>query len=173
MGVFAAQTFGDNYNDINRLARKIHNKSKVLLKETKHYRSSPNYVSMVGHVNELDQSACRLRDIADSFQKVAYLFKTTELCPIQYGRGFIKGHTAHVSRLLESIDRAIVEIGGDINYLRATAPQPRESASVDFLGDPTAQRPIITRVETYQIPDRSIFGTPNRIAKPRVTYFIK
>ena len=64
MGVFAAQAFGNEYNRINSLARKIHNKSEILLKETKHYRSTPNYPLMVREVAELDQLACHLRDIA-------------------------------------------------------------------------------------------------------------
>ena len=64
MGVFAAQAFGNDYNHINALAGKIHNKSKVLLTETKHYRSTGNYLRMLRDVNELDQLACHLRDIA-------------------------------------------------------------------------------------------------------------
>ncbi len=169
MGIFAAQAFGNNYNHINSLARKIHNKSKVLLKETKHYRSTPNYVRMVRDVAELDQLACHLRDIAKNegdldhlaydiakidakFHHIEYLFDTTELCASTYGRGFIKGHTAHVKRLLDSIEDAICHIGDDIEHLRA-------ATRVFNYGT----RPVVTRVETFRVPKHIApnYGAPN------------
>jgi len=154
LGAVAAQAFADQYNHINSLARKIHNKSEALLKETKHYRSTPNYVHMVRNVAELDQLACHLRDAAKNegdldllaydiaqidakFHHVEALFDQTELCAVTYGRGFIKGHTAHVKRLLNSIEDAIHHIGDDIE-----------------------SRPIVTKVETYQIPNQTNYRAP-------------
>lgn len=167
MGIFAAQAMASGYNHINSLARKIHTKSKVLLKETKHYRATPNYGAMVREVAELDQLACHLRDIAKNegdldhlaydiaeidtkFHRIEYLFDTTELCASTYGRGFIKGHTAHVKKLLDSIEDAIHHIGKDIEHLRAATPllQP---AVVAHPYDRNGTRPIVTKVETYRV----------------------
>lgn len=169
MGIFAAQAFAGDYNHINSLARKIHTKSKALLKETKHYRSTPNYVPMVRDVAELDQLACHLRDIAKNegdldhlaydiaeidakFHNIEYLFDTTELCARTYGRGFIKGHTAHVKRLLDSIEDAIHHIGDDIEHLRAATPLLTQPAVVAHPYNRNATRPVVTRVETYRVP---------------------
>ncbi len=172
MGVCAAQAFGGNeYNHINSLARKIHNKSKVLLKETKHYRSTPNYPTMVREVAELDQLACHLRDIAKNkgdldhlaydigeidakFHYIENLFDTTELCASTYGRGFIQGHTAHIKRLLNSIEDAIHHIGDDIEHLRATTQSLVQPVIVARPSTRYSGSPIVTRVETYQIPSR-------------------
>ena len=174
IGIFAAQAFGNDYNHINSLARKIHNKSKVLLKETKHYRSTPNYLRMVRDVTELDQLACHLRDIAKNegdldhlaydiakidvkFHHVEELFDTTELCASTYGRGFIQGHTAYVKKLLNSIEDAIHHIGDDIEHLRAATPLLVQPNAVAYPYDPNATRPIVTRVETYRVPS---YGAP-------------
>ena len=188
MGVFAAQAFGNEYNRINSLARKIHNKSEILLKETKHYRSTPNYPLMVREVAELDQLACHLRDIAKNegdldhlaydiaeidakFFYIENLFDKTELCANTYGRGFIKGHTAHVKRLLDSIEDAIHRIGKGIDNIRA-ATQPLVQPTV--VASPLKRydgRPIVTRVETYRVPSHNtpkdstspyppVYGTP-------------
>ena len=183
MGIFAAQAFADDYNHINSLARKIHNKSKVLLKETKHYRSTPNYIRMVREVTELDQLACHLRDIAKNegdldllaydiaeikvrFRHIVNLFDTTELCATQYGQGFIKGHTAHVKRLLNSIEDAIAHICQDIEHLRAATPILAQPAVVAYPYDRNASRPIVTRVETYEVPKRSVYRAPYGNASP-------
>jgi len=177
MGIFAAQTFADDYNHINSLARKIHNKSKVLLKETKHYRSTPNYVHMVRSVAELDQLACHLRDIAKNegdldllaydiaeikvkFHHIVNLFDTTELCASQYGQGFIKGHTAHVKRLLDSIDEAIHHICQDIEHLRAATTLLIQPSAVAHPYDNYGSRPIVTKVETYEVPNHSVHREP-------------
>jgi len=183
MGIFAAQAFGNEYNHINSQARKIHNKSKVLLKETKHYRSTPNYLRMVRDVNELDQLACHLRDIAKNegdldhlaydiakidvkFHRIEHLFDTTELCAIQYGQGFIKGHTAHVKRLLNSIEDAIAHIGDDIAYLRAATPLLVQPTVAARPYNRNTSRPIVTRVETYEVPNQSVHRNPYGKALP-------
>jgi len=183
MGIFTAQAFADDYNHINSLARKIHNKSKVLLKETKHYRSTPSYRRMVREVTQLDQLACHLRDIAKNegdldllaydiaeidvkFHHIEKLFDTTELCAAQYGQGFIKGHTAHVKRLLNSIQEAITQIGNDIAHLRAATPILVQPAVVPHPYDRNASRPIVTRVETYEVPNRSVYRAPYENAAP-------
>ena len=183
LGIFAAQAFGNDYNHINSLARKIHNKSKVLLKETKHYRSTPSYFRMVRDVTELDQLACHLRDIAKNegdldhlaydiaeikvkFYRIENLFDTTELCAVQYGQGFIKGHTAHVKRLLDSIEDAIAHICQDIEHLRAATPLLVQPAVVAHRYDRNGARPIVTKVETYEVPKCSVYRTPYGKAAP-------
>lgn len=182
MGIFAANALANDYNHINSLARKIHTKSKVLLNETKHYRSTPNYVRMVRDVAELDQLACHLRDIAKNegdldhlahdiaemdakFHRIEHLFDTTELCASTYGRGFIKGHTAHVKRLLDCIEDAIHHLGDDIEHLRAATPLLVQPVVVAHPYNRNATRPVVTRVETYRVPSyvaprNSVYRTP-------------
>ncbi len=177
MGIIAAQALADDYNHINSLARRIHSKAKVLLNETKHYRSTPSYVHMVRDVAELDQLACHLRDVAKNegdldhlasdiaemdvlFHHIEELFDTTELCARTYGRGFIKGHTAHVKRLLDSIEDSIHHIGEDIAHLRATTPLCAQPAIVANPYNRYSSRPIVTRVETYALPNHSVYRTP-------------
>ncbi len=180
MGTFAAQAFADDYHHINSLARKIHNKAKILLKETRHYRSTSNYVHLVRDVAELDQLACHLRDIAKNegdldhmaadianinakFHHIEALFDVTEL-NATYGRGFIKGHTAHVKRLLNSIEDAICHIGDDIESLRATTPVVvQTTVQPAVIATPYAryaQRPVVTHVETYRVPANLRYRTP-------------
>lgn len=171
MGLAAAQAMANDYQHINQLARKIHHKSRILLNETRHYRSTPNYVRLVRDVAELDQASCHLRDIARNegdldhmaadiakmdcaFHHIEELFDATELSA-SYGNGFIKGHTAHVKRLLNSIEDAIHHIGEDIEQLRSITPIAVSSHNANPFYPNLYQRSAVTRVETYRLPSNS------------------
>ena len=175
----ASQVMANDYQHINQLARSIHSQAQELLTETRHYRSTPNYYRLVRDVTELDRLACHLRDVARhegdldylaadiadidvKFHHIEKLFDKTELAA-SYGRGFIKGHTAHVKELLDCIEESIHHIGDDIESLRAAVLVPTPvlvapRAQNAYYGNRYAA-PIVTRVETYRVPHGNSYGS--------------
>ena len=190
-GVSANTASANAYNHINSMAVKIRNKTKSLLRETEHYRYTPNYRHLVSDAAGLRQLAEHTREVARekgdldhlaadvaemdrTFHHLENLFDATERSAA-YNQGKIKGNTAHVKRLLESIEECIHHIQDDIATLRRQAynappvvvqrplfvPQP--AAVQRPIVDPgcpygrsrgLSNQPIVTRVETARIPTR-------------------
>lgn len=180
LGVGAKTASANEYHHINRMAVKIRNQTRSLLRETEHYRYTANYRHLVGDSAALRQLAEQTREIArdegcldalagyvaqmhDTFHHLEDLFDNTELLAA-HCHGSVKGHTAHVKRLLESIDQCICHIQDDIELLRTSieiAPPvvtARPAALAYDLRQPLYpygnrnQRPIITKVETFSVP---------------------
>jgi len=187
----------NEYRHINRLAVKIRNQTRTLLRETEHYRYTANYRHLVGDAAALRQLAEHTREVARNegdldhlaadvaemdrtFHHLENLFDETELLAV-HCKGSVKGHTAHVKRLLNSIEDCIHHIQDDIAELRSTviiAPPIVVQRPVVFQRPVVVQRPVIvqrpivddgcpysrsrrdqpivTRVETYRVPADAI-----------------
>ena len=162
----------NEYNHINRMAVKIRNQTKTLLKRTEHYVRTTNYRLLVSdtatirqqaeHIREIARSGCDLDHLAAKVAEMDYtfhhlenLFDNTELLASQC-HGSVKGHTAHVKRLLESIDECICNMRDDLEVLRppiVIAPPvavQRPAYPYGYRG----QGPIVAKVETYSVPAR-------------------
>lgn len=130
------------------------------------------------HEGDLDHLAADITEIDNHFQHVQYLFDHTELSVSRYGHGFIKARTSHVKRLLDDIEKAISRICVNIASLRAATkpvlrgPTPHYSPYPKYGYDDRrfkSQRydsqqydrgPIVTRVETYNIPPAKVYRAP-------------
>ncbi len=187
LGVSAETVSANEYNHINRMAVKIRNQTRTLLRETEHYRYTANYRHLVGDSAALRQLAEQTREIAraegcldtlagyvvemhETFHHLEDLFDNTELLAA-HCHGSVKGHTAHVKRLLESIDECICHMQDDIAVLRAAiviAPPvvvQRPVIAAATLREPVypygnrSQRPIVVQVDTYRVPARPSRGS--------------
>ncbi len=174
----------DEYSRINRLAVKIRNQTRTLIRETEHYRFTANYPVLVSDSAELRQLAEHTREVARhqgdldrlaavvagmdrTFHHLENLFDSTELLASQC-QGSVKGHTAHVKRLLNSIEDCIHDIQHEIKKLRnavivspAVLPQPpvilqRPVVEACPYEAGPAIRPYVTKVETIQVPSHKI-----------------
>jgi hypothetical protein len=176
----------DEYHRINRAAVKIRNQTRSLLRETEHYVRTTNYRLLVSDTAEIRQQAEHIREIAYSgcdlehlatevaqmhrtFGHLENLFDNTELLASQC-HGSVKGHTAHVKRLLESIDECICDMQADLDVLLnpvVIAP-PVVARRTVGIAQPViyppspyrygSQRPIVTNVQTYRVPARAAYG---------------
>ena len=131
--LFASQAKADEYDHIDRYAVKIQNKARVLLNETVHYRHTAQYGHLVASTNELYRLATHIHDVTHfegnlahlrsdlreldrEFHALEGLFDRIEHSAA-YGRGHIHGNTAHVKRLLNSIEDSIHHIQDDVDSL--------------------------------------------------------
>ena len=155
--LFASQASADVYDRIDRYAVKIERKTQALLTETVHYRHTPQYRQLVQCTQELSRLAIHIHDVthfegnllrlrADlrgletEFKLLESLFDQIEYSA-SHGYGKIKGNTAHVKSLLNSIERSICDISDCVETLVAprvaykkpvpcllyTSPSPRDA----------------------------------------------
>lgn len=204
VGLTAETSSADEYSRINSQAVKIRNKTRLLLKETHHYRLTPNYKHLVAdsaelrqlaeltrevarHHGDLDHLAANVAQMDQIFHHLEDLFDNTELLASQC-QGSVKGHTAHVKRLLNSIEDCIHRMQDDLAVLRSVVvvptpvvvkkqivvqkpilvPRPVVAADCPYGSNGSfynqrsqryaQQRPVVTAVETFQVPASSIYG---------------
>jgi len=107
-----------------------------------------------------------------TFHHLANLFDSTELLAAE-NHGKVKGNTAHVGRLLDSIEECIYEIRSDIETLRHSVviatpvvvehpivvqrPVVADSCPYGSYGGGRQVQPIITKVETYKVPVHKVY----------------
>jgi uncharacterized membrane protein YgcG len=178
MGLTTDTAAANHYHHINAQAVKIRNKTRVLLKETHHYRLTPNYKYLVADTAELRQLAEHTREIARHegdldhlahdvakmdrvFHHLENLFDNTELLASQC-QGSVIGHTAHVKRLLNAIEDCIHHMQDDIESLRRINVVPAPVVVRRAVVDPgcpyrnsrsyLSQRTVVKTVKTYNIP---------------------
>jgi len=133
--LFGSQTKADVYSRIDRSAQKIERKTEALLKETIHYRATPQYLQLVGCTNELNRLAAHihkvthfegnlvglradLRALDTEFGLLERLFDQVEV-GAAYGHGKVIGNTARVKSLLNSIQKCIYSIRDEVESLVA------------------------------------------------------
>lgn len=161
----ASQAQADVYNQIDRRAQKIQRKTKTLLAETIHYRSTPQYLKLVQCTNELNRLATHIHEVthfegnlvrlrADlkaldaEFHSLEGLFDQVEESAA-YGHGQIEGNTRHVKVLLNCIEDCIHDI----------------QDCVETLVPPPVICPITGRVITTP---KTVFTRPVVVTKPVV-----
>lgn len=133
VALFASQAQADVYDRIDRYAVKIQKKTQSLLKETIHYRHTPQYGQLVQCTQELSRLATHIHDVthfegnllrlrADlraldaEFYLLQGLFDRIEYSASR-GYGRVKGNTAHVKSLLKSIEKNIHNISECVETL--------------------------------------------------------
>lgn len=153
-----SQAQADIHRHIDQAAVKIRSKAKQLTKETKHYRHTPEYQYLVSDTDEIYRLADHIHKVTHYAGNLNYLesdlnqldrqfchlvsmFDRIELAAA-HGHGRVKGNTAHVKRLLDSIEGCIYEIRADVRTLRSRV----------VVAKPVYKRPTYTRpvyVPTY------------------------
>ena len=130
----AGTSNADTYDHIDRMAIDIQRKARLLMRETVHYRNTPNYRQLLVETNKLYQLASHihnvthfagqlrhlesdLRDLNRCFQRLERLFDATEY-QAQYGHGRVRGCTAHVKQLLNAVEDCILNMQDDVATLR-------------------------------------------------------
>ncbi len=124
----------NEYRHIDSLAVQIQNKTKLLVKETVHYKYTANYFHMLEDTREMARLARHIHEVAHNegnifhleadlndldraFHHVERLFDTTEI-GAAYGAGHVQGNTKHVKRLLDKIEDCIHHMRDDIAAIR-------------------------------------------------------
>lgn len=125
----------NEYRHIDSLAVQIQNKTKLLVKETVHYRHTGNYYHMVEDTREMARLARHIHKVAHNegsiyhleadlndldriFHHIEGLFDLTEL-DAAHGGGHVHGNTKHVKKLLKRIERCIHHMRDDVAAIRA------------------------------------------------------
>lgn len=146
--VCGASVHGDDFDRIDSRAKKIQEKTRLLIKETVHYRHTPQYAALVNattclydsatHVhkvahfqNNLNHLQADLADLDRYFHQIEGLFKAAADSSSR-GHGHVHGGTGRVKSLLRSIENNIDKIRRDVRRVqsRATAHQAVRHAPV-------------------------------------------
>ena len=130
-----ASAHGDEYSRIDNMAKKIQKKTKLLIKETTHYRHTAKYASLVdatthlyeaaSHVhqvvhfaNNLNHLQTDLADLDRYFHQLEGLFAAAEDAASR-GYGQVHGNTARARSLLRSIEVSIDQMRKDVRKLQS------------------------------------------------------
>ena len=172
--LFASQAHADVYDRIDRYAVKIENKTRQLLSETIHYLHTPQYRQLVQCTKELSRLATHIHDVthfegnlvrlrADlrglehEFQLLEGLFDQIEYAASR-GYGKVKGNTAHVKSLLNSIERNICDISDCVETLVTPVvyKKPVYKQPVVYKQPAVYKKPVVvTRKPVYSAKNRS------------------
>ncbi len=165
----ATTASADEYDHIDRMAIRIQNKTKQLLRETIHFRHTANYALLVQETNSLNQLATHIHDVThfegnlvhlrsdlqqldSAFHRLEDLFDIIEHNTI-HGTGHVHGNIKHVKRLMNSIEDAIHHIQSDVVQLqRHTSHRPHYNPV------PTYTRPVIIPSQPVYRPDPGCNG---------------
>ena len=141
--VLSSPANGDEFDRIDNMAQKIQKKSRLLIKETVHYRHTPQYhqlfdatnhlydaathVHQVAHFeNNLDHLQSDLADLDRYFDQLEDLFQATEDSASR-GRGQVHGNTGYARSLLRSIERSIDSMRRDVRKAQSKiVSKPRD-----------------------------------------------
>ena len=165
--LFASQANANVYDRIDRYAVKIEKKTQALLSETIHYRHTPQYRQLVQCTQEISRLATHIHDVthfegnllrlrADlrgletEFQLLEGLFDQIEYSASR-GYGKIKGNTAHVKSLLNSIERSICDISDCVETL--VAPRVAYKKPVPVYKQPVYKQPVVCLLYTSDAAD--------------------
>ena len=136
-----ASAHGDEYSRIDNMAKKIQKKSKLLIKETTHYRHTAQYVSLIdatthlyeaaSHVhqvvhfaNSLNHLQTDLADLDQYFHQLQGLFEAAEDAASR-GHGQLHCNTARARSLLRSIEVSIDRMRKDVRKLQSQSLSQR------------------------------------------------
>ena len=150
----ATPALADTYHHIDQLALSIDRQAKELVRESCHYRHTPEYAHLVTDAREMSQLAEHLHEVAHHHGSLAHLIHDVEELDAKFhhleslfdrierraahGHGHVHGNTAHVRELLDVMADNIHHLQEDLDSLR---------------------RPIHTRRPVVSSP-RTPFATP-------------
>ena len=131
---FTAQASADTYEHIDRLAVRVERSARLLNNEIRHYRHTPEYAHLRADAKEMRRLASHMHETAHHEGSLKHL--ATDLAELDtsfhhfesvlervehnsaYGHGHVHGNTAHVRRLMRSIENDIHHLRNDVNSLR-------------------------------------------------------
>ena len=166
-----ASAHGDEYSRIDSMAKKIQKKSKLLKKETTHYRHTAQHASLIdatthlyeaaSHVhqvvhlaNNLNHLQADLADLDQYFHQLEGLFAAAEDAASR-GHGQLHGNTARAKSLLRSIEVSIDRMRRDVRKLQSQSLSQRHEVYraatplVTYPATRNAQRQVVqNRVPT-------------------------
>ena len=134
-GMESTQVNADEFRHIDQLAVKIQRTTKRLISEVRHYRDTPAYGHLLADSREIYRLATHIHDLSHFQGRLAHMesdlqeldrkfhhlesvFDRVEHDAEFYGDGRIRGNTAHVKRLLDSIADLIHQMRSDIADIR-------------------------------------------------------
>ncbi len=138
----ASQAQADHFHHIDELALDIQKKASLLLKETRHYRHTPNYHHLVNDAAKLRRIAIHVHNVAHvrgslyhlqsdlqrldaTFHHLEEVFDSTEI-DASHGHGHVHGNTRHVKKLLRGIEDCIHHMQEDVAALRRSYHRSRK-----------------------------------------------
>ncbi|WP_182867331.1 hypothetical protein [Stieleria mannarensis] len=130
----ASPALADTYRHIDDLANDIEDKARLLEKEMRHYRHTPEYRHLVEDARAIRKLADHLHDVAHDHGSLSHMesdlreldhdfhhfqsvFERVER-HAAHGHGHIHGDTRHVRRLLHHIEVDIHHLQDDLRSLR-------------------------------------------------------
>lgn len=169
-----AQANADLYQHIDVLALRIQRTARKLLNETVHYRHTPEYRHLVAdtqdilrlstHIHDVTHFEGNLRhlevDLAEldrQFHHLEAVFDRIEH-NAAFGQGHIHGNTAHVKRLLNSIEGNIHHIQDDVRSLNRALVVQRPVYTRPTLAQPGCIYPRVAPPVQVQRPPYSGYG---------------
>ena len=134
MVLLGASASGDEFDRIDNAAKKIQKKSRLLSKETVHYRHTAQYPSLVSATSKLCAAASHIHEVAHfqnnlnhlqtdlaamdhHFYQLESLFKAAKDSASR-GHGQIHGNTGYTKSLLRSIENSIDRMRRDVRKLQ-------------------------------------------------------
>ncbi|GAA5504672.1 hypothetical protein [Novipirellula caenicola] len=131
---FCSTASADTYDHIDQLALKIAVQSNQIVRETSHYRHTPEYVHLLSDARDMARLADHIHELAHHHSSVSHLDRDLAMLDSKfhhleslfdaiehraaYGHGHIHGHTSHVRMLLNAIENNIHHLQADIRTLR-------------------------------------------------------
>lgn len=142
----ASQANANDWHHIDQMALKVQRQTRQLVTEERHYRSSRHYGELLRCTNRLAAISAQVHDLAhhaqcprtlktyvnemdNMFHKVEDLFDHIEDDAAR-GIGCVRGNTAHVKRLLDSIEDCIHHLQDDLRYLTRASRAVRVQRTV-------------------------------------------
>lgn len=134
-GMGSTQASADEFRHIDQLAVKIQRTTKRLISEVRHYRDTPAYGHLLSDSREIHRLATHIHDVSHyegrlthmesdlrqldrRFAHLQSVFDRVERDAEFCGGGHIHGNTAHVKRLLNTIEDSIHHMRSDIADIR-------------------------------------------------------
>ena len=134
ISAFTVQVNADEYHHIDQLAVRIQRTAQRLLRETVHYRHTPQHRHLVADTNEMFRLATHVHEVTHFEGNLTHLQNDVDKLDRQfhhlegvfdriehnaaYGGGHVHGNTAHVRRLLDSMEDSIHHMSIDLQEIR-------------------------------------------------------
>ncbi len=142
----ASQANANDWHHIDQMALKVQRQTRQLVTEERHYRSSRHYGELLRCTNRLAAISAQVHDLAHHaqcprtlrnyvdgmdgmFHKVENLFDHIE-DDAAHGFGRVRGNTAHVKQLLNSIEDCIHHLQDDLRFLTRASRVTRVQRAV-------------------------------------------
>jgi hypothetical protein len=130
----STSAFADTYRHIDELALDIQRQSRLLMRESSHYRHTPEYRHLLSDTRDIYKLAAHMHEVAHQHGSLAHLESDLRELDSEFhhlesvfdrveresshGHGHVHGYTGHVKELLKSIEADIHHLQEDVRSLR-------------------------------------------------------